>query len=244
MTGDNKGAPGQGGFQADRDGNAGGRDVYRAETIYINGPHSPANGQPQEPAPTASRIRQRPITALAAAAILGGGLLVGFGSGLVIGLNVATPGSAPSAAPSADTALSSLPVLQADVALYTADSSQRIGGTSYPDAIRFSCSAPTHGGHYSVTYDVAGFGTLAATIGIPSNATNAAGNSASIQFFKDGGPTQLGQTLTVSPDNPQTITLPLDNSSQLEIHCDAAEVTGTTGYDIDVVIGTATLSNP
>jgi hypothetical protein len=236
MTGDNKGAPGQGGFQADRDGNAGGRDVYRAETIYINGPHSPAK-----------RIRQRPVTALAAAAILGGGLLVGFGSGLVIGLNVVTPasgGSAPSAAPSADTALSSLRVLQADVALYTADSRQQIGATNYPDAIRFSCSAPTHGGHYSVTYDVAGFATLAATIGIPSNATNAAGNSAIIQFFKDGGPTHLGQTLTVSLDNPQTITLQLDNSSQLEIHCDAAKVTGTTGYDIDVVIGTATLSNP
>lgn len=135
-------------------------------------------------------------------------------------------------------------MLQADVALYTADSPQRIGATYYPHAIRFSCSAPTHGGHYSVTYNVAGFAALTATIGIPSNATNAVGNSAIIQFFKDGGPTQLGQALTVSLGNPQTITLPLDNSSQLEIHCDAAKVTGTSGYDIDVVIGTATLSNP
>ena len=127
--------------------------------------------------------------------------------------------------------------------MYTAGSPQPIGATYYQDAIRFSCSAPTHGGHYSVTYDVAGFATLAATIGIPLNAT-AVGNSATIQFFKDGGPTQLGQTLTVSADNPQTITLPLDSSSQLEIHCDAAKVTGTTGSDIDVVIAAATLSKP
>lgn len=153
----------------------------------------------------------------------------------------ASSGSTPANASGTD--LSSLTPVQSSVDGFTTNGPQQIGTTTYADAIRFSCSAPISGfGYNSLVYAVAGYQTLDATFGIPDNASNAAGNSATIKFSKDGGSTELGQPITIGLDRPQRVSLPLQGSSQLEISCVAANQTGSNGDDIDVAIGEATLS--
>jgi hypothetical protein len=153
----------------------------------------------------------------------------------------ASSGSAPATISGTD--LSSLTPVQSSVDGFTTSGPQQIGTTTYSDAIRFSCSAQISGfGYNSLVYTVAGYKTLNATFGIPDNASNAAGNSATIKFYKDGGSTELGQPITSALDSPQRISLPLQGSSQLEISCVAANQTGSNGDDIDIAIGDATLS--
>jgi hypothetical protein len=163
----------------------------------------------------------------------------------------APPGSAAStgAPPATDsgTPLSSLTPVQNSVDNFTASSPQKVGTTLYSDAIRFSCSSASDPfGYNSVVYNVAGYTTLNATFGIPDNAGNAANNSATIKFFKDGGSTELGQPFTIALDSTQQVSLNLQGSSQLEISCVAANEDSTTssGDDIDVAIGNARLSPP
>ena len=92
------------------------------------------------------------------------------------------------------------------------DSPQPIGTTTFSDAIRFSCSVSnSYYSYNSLIYVVAGYKTLAATFGIPNNAADAAGNSATIKVYKDG--TELGQPVTVALDHPQRVSLPLQGSS-------------------------------
>jgi hypothetical protein len=156
-------------------------------------------------------------------------------------------GSAPASSGSTSatvsgTDLSSLTPVQSSVDGFTTNGPQQIGTTTYSDAIRFSCSSPDSGyGYNSLVYAVAGYKTLNATFGIPDNASNAAGNSATIKFYKDGGPTELGKPITIALDSPQRISLPLQGSAQMEISCVAAQI-GSDGDDIDVAIGDATLS--
>jgi hypothetical protein len=163
----------------------------------------------------------------------------------------APPGSAP--APSVRTSatvnrtdLESLTPVQNGVDRFATHEPQQIGIITYPEAIRFSCSSSSDvmGPYNSLVYKVAGYKTLNATFGIPSDATNAAGNSATIKFYKDGGSTQLGQTYTIALDSPQKVRLPLRGSSQLEISCVAANQDDPSGDgdDIDVIIGHATLN--
>jgi hypothetical protein len=111
---------------------------------------------------------------------------------------------------------------------------QQIGTTGYPDTVRLTCG--TEDDESSVVYEVAGFKTLQATIGVPSDATNASDNSASIQFLKDGTSTQLAPGITVALDQPQVTTVPLKGASQLGISC-----TGSNG-DIDIALANATLN--
>ncbi len=157
-------------------------------------------------------------------------------------------GSAPASSVStpatvSGTDLSSLTPVQSSVDGFTTNGPQQIGTTTYSDAIRFSCSVSNSAYSYnSLVYAVAGDKTLNATFGIPDNASNAAGNSATIKFYKDGGSTELGQPVTIALDSPQRVSLPLQGSSQLEISCVAANQTGSNGDDIDVAIGEATLS--
>ena len=140
------------------------------------------------------------------------------------------------------TDLSALPPVSTSVDHYTANGAQQIDNSTYQDGIRFSCSANSDSyGYNSVTYNVAGYKTLTATIGVPPDATNAGGNSASIEFYKDGTSTQLHLPVTVALDSPQTVTVNLQGASQLQINCTAANA-GGGGDDIDVVLGNATLT--
>ena len=142
------------------------------------------------------------------------------------------------------TDLSSLTPVQQTVDAYTTDGPQQIGTTTYSDAIRFSCSSASDSayGYYSLVYDVAGYGTLNATFGIPDDASNAAGNSATIKFYKDGDSTELGQPVTIALDSPQRVSQDLQGASQLEIYCVSANGGSSNGDDIDVAIGGATLA--
>ncbi len=154
-----------------------------------------------------------------------------------------SPGPA-TASPAARTDLSTLHAVNTSFNNYTTGP-QQIDTTTYPDGIRFSCSSggsDSSYGYNSVTYNVAGYSTLTATIGVPPDAGNAAGNSATIEFYKDGNSTQLHLPVTVALDSPQTVKVNLQGTSQLEINCTAANPNGSFGEDIDVVIGDATLS--
>jgi hypothetical protein len=114
---------------------------------------------------------------------------------------------------------------------------QQIGTTTYTDSVRFTCG--DQGDTSSLVYDVAGYSALRFTLGVPDNATDAAGNSAAVQFLKDGGPTQLIPQVTTALGQPQTVTVPLAGTVQLEISCTASS---SSGGGIDIVLGNATLS--
>jgi hypothetical protein len=119
-----------------------------------------------------------------------------------------------------------------------------IGTTRYPDSVHFGCSTAGDAfGFHSVVYIVDGSQRLNATFGVPDAARNAAGNSATITFYKDGSTTVLGRPFTVSLDNPRPVSLNLQGVSQLEISCVAANYSAPyNGNDIDVAIGDPTLA--
>lgn len=108
----------------------------------------------------------------------------------------------------------------------------------YQDSVGFTCD--TYGNLANFVYDVAGYKYLTALVGVPSDATNAAGNAMTITFFKDGS-TQLGQPITVSLDHPQSVHLPLQDASQLQISCNATNVTSHQPVDMDAALGNATI---
>lgn len=112
---------------------------------------------------------------------------------------------------------------------------QQIGATTYSESVRFTCGDPISGAS-SLVYDVAGYRALEVTVGVPSNATNGSGNSAALQFLKDGGSTQLIPQVTAMLDQPQTVNIPLSGTSQLDISCTASDNTGE-----DVVLADAAL---
>ncbi len=115
---------------------------------------------------------------------------------------------------------------------------EQIGATIYQNSVGFTCygSSPSY-----IDYNVAGYKFLNALIGIPSGASNAAGNSMTVTFFKDGSSTQLGSPVTVSLDHPQSVHLNLDGSSQLEISCAAISQTSHSPVSMDGALGNATI---
>jgi NPCBM/NEW2 domain len=168
-------------------------------------------------------------------------------SGPVAQNGAARPLVSPAAATSPATGidLSTRQPVSTSVNNYSAARPQQIGVTTYQDGIRFSCSSgggDSYYGYNDVIYNVAGYSTLTATIGVPPDADNAANNSATIEFYKDGTSTQLHTLVTVALDSPQTVKVNLQGTSQLDINCTAANEGGSYGDDIDVVLGDATLS--
>jgi hypothetical protein len=115
---------------------------------------------------------------------------------------------------------------------------EQIGATIYQNSVGFTCYS---GGPSYIDYNVAGYKFLTALIGIPSGASNAAGNSMTITFFKDGSSSQLGSPVTVSLDHPQSVHLNLDGSSQLEIACAAISQTSHSPVSMDGALGNATI---
>lgn len=113
---------------------------------------------------------------------------------------------------------------------------QQIGSATYADSVRFTCGPQSDPS--SLVYDVAGYKTFKATIGVPSDATNASGNSTAIQFLKDGSSVQLSPGITTALDQPQNVTIPLSGASQLEISC----ASSSSESDMDIVVANATLT--
>jgi hypothetical protein len=140
--------------------------------------------------------------------------------------------------------LSALAPLQStNVDRLTTARSQQVGPYTYANAVRFSCSNPlSYLSFNELVYKVVGYATFDATFGVPDDAGNGTGNSATITFYKDGGPTRMGNSLTVALDAPAHIHLNLQETSQLEIYCTAANQNGGSGDDIDIAIVNGTLS--
>jgi hypothetical protein len=150
------------------------------------------------------------------------------------GSTVAAPGGA-AGAPLAD--LSALnPVNQSYISSLSTGP-QQIGSTTYQDSVRFTCDAPS--GY--LVYDVAGYKYLTTLIGIPSDASNATGNTMTITFYKDGSASQLMTPVTVSLDHPQSVHLNLQGASQLEVACSAISTTSQDSEYMDVAFGNATI---
>jgi hypothetical protein len=156
-----------------------------------------------------------------------------------------------STASSPTTAASSAPPPTSGTSLFTqqpvqandadvADGAVQIGTTSYPDSISYTCFTGVDSPS-TVIYDVAGFSFLNATLGVPSDANNAAGNTMNVTFFKDGTTDQLGKTLTVALDSPVQLHLNLDGASQLSIACQATSTATNQPAAMDVALGNAVL---
>jgi cytoskeletal protein RodZ len=115
---------------------------------------------------------------------------------------------------------------------------EQIGATIYQNSVGFTCynDNPSY-----IDYNVAGYKFLNAVIGVPSSASNAAGNSMTVTFFKDGSSNQLSTPVTVSLDHPQSVHLNLDGSSQLEIACTSISATSHSPVSMDGALGNATI---
>jgi hypothetical protein len=116
---------------------------------------------------------------------------------------------------------------------------EQIGAITYQNSVGFTCQSDYGSETQDLVYNVAGYKFLTAVFGIPSDATNAAGNTMTITFFKDGSTTQLATPMTISLDHPQSVHLNLDGSSQLEIACDATSVAGHSTVAMDGAMGNA-----
>jgi hypothetical protein len=117
---------------------------------------------------------------------------------------------------------------------------QQVGAVTYENSVRFTCYASSGS---DIVYDVAGYKYLNTVVGIPSNASNAVGNSMTFTFYKDGSATQLSTPVTVSLDHPQSVHLNLQGSSQLEIACSAINTSSQAKTDMDVALGNATIGS-
>jgi hypothetical protein len=128
---------------------------------------------------------------------------------------------------------------------------QRLGGKSYPDAIRFACSVINYDnvGGTVLSAGIAGYQALTLTIGIPDSAANAPNGPATIQFYKNDDfsrSSRLGGPYEVSLGSPETVTIALQGADELSVNCAAAHgadaFSGDGGDDLDVVIVNATLT--
>ena len=134
--------------------------------------------------------------------------------------------------------LASLSELNSNDVSNLSNGPEQIGATTYQDSVGFTCY--TSGNQANFVYDVAGYKFLTTVLGVPSDSTNATGNAMTITFFKDGS-TQLGQPITISLDHPQSVHLNLQGASQLEIACNATNVTSHQEVDMDAALGNATI---
>lgn len=145
-------------------------------------------------------------------------------------------GSASTSIPTGSIYLSTIKPVESPYAAVVAGPVQ-LGGHTFAQSIRFTCE----GGQSSVVYNVAGYRFLDATIGVPDDATNAAGNIATISFLKNGTSTQLRQPITDVVGQQQPIHLDLQGAAQLDIACTAT--IGPTGsyISMDIALGNATI---
>jgi hypothetical protein len=96
----------------------------------------------------------------------------------------------------------------------------QMDGTKYQQSFVMMCW-PTSlgGGSQHMIYEVTGYKTLSATIGIPDDASGASGLTANFTFTKNGPTDPLGPPYSVEIDASQKVTIPLDGATQLSINC-------------------------
>ena len=116
----------------------------------------------------------------------------------------------------------------------------RIGTTTYTDSVRFTCDSGGHDSAGDLDYAVAGYGSMSAMLGVPSDDADAAGDTMTVSFFNNGAGPQTSNPIVVSPGHPQFVRLRFSGSSQLEISCSAVSATGSARY-MELALGNATI---
>jgi hypothetical protein len=107
----------------------------------------------------------------------------------------------------------------------------QINTTIYQRSVEVDCGSETG----MLVYNVAGYNFLSATVGVPNDASGAAGNSATIAFFKNGSSTELGTPITATLGQQQQVHLNLQGAEQLEITC------MTPSGAMDIALGNAAI---
>jgi hypothetical protein len=133
------------------------------------------------------------------------------------------------------TYLSQLTPLQESYLNFNAEPVQ-IGTATYQQSIQFTCQTAVT----SAIYNVTGFTFLDATVGVPNNASNDAGYTTNISFYKNGSTTQLGPTITDVLGQLQKVHLNLQGAVQLQIACNTAADGPDTS--MEVALGDPSLS--
>jgi hypothetical protein len=194
-----------------------------------------------QPSPTESATSSGPSTGASGGASPGAtdGSSPGTSASPVSTTSAVPAGGGGPGAPIAD--LSALTPVSTNNISSPSTGPEQIGSTTYQDSVRLTCYSGGGTNQSNVIYDVAGYKYLNTVIGIPSNASNAAGNAMTITFYKDGSATQLTTPVTVTLDHPQSVHLNLQDSSQLDIACDAINTASQQSAYMDVAFGNATI---
>ena len=95
---------------------------------------------------------------------------------------------------------------------------QVIANEPYVHSLLFDCDAGVNGTP-DEAFDVAGYSTLTAEVGVPDNMPNATGVLATVTFSNEAGQ-QVGQPVQVSLGHPVSVALPIKGVTQLGMTCD------------------------
>ena len=119
----------------------------------------------------------------------------------------------------------------------------QMGNSSYPNSVSTLCYSEPEGSTAELAYDVNGAKFLDTTVGVPNDAADAAGNSITITFFKNGPSDQIGAPVNVSVGQSVPIHLNLQGASQLDISCAAINNATHQGVDLNFALGRAQLTS-
>jgi hypothetical protein len=155
----------------------------------------------------------------------------------VTGGTVAAPGGGPGAAV-AD--LSRLAPVQVYNVSGVSGGPVRIGVTTYSDSVRLTCDSGSHNSSGDLDYVVTGYGSMTATLGIPSYDAGAAGGAMTVTFNNNGAGTQAAGPVTVTPGHPQQVRVRFKEASQLVISCAAVSGSGAA-RSMDLALGNAVI---
>lgn len=154
------------------------------------------------------------------------------------GPTIAAPGGGPGARVED---LSALTPVQAFNVSGVRSGPVRIGAVTYADSVRFTCDSGGHDSSGDLDYVVTGYGSMSATIGVPSDDTRSAGDTMTVSFFNNGSGSQTSQPLTIAPGHPRRVRLTFHGSSQLEISCSAVNATTQSPEYMDLALANATV---
>jgi hypothetical protein len=180
--------------------------------------------------PKAARVARAVVTARPARA-------TASPSPRVTGGTVAAPGGGPGASV-AD--LSRLAPVQVYNVSGVSGGPVRIGVTTYSDSVRLTCDSGSHNSSGDLDYVVTGYGSMTATLGIPSYDAGAAGGAMTVTFNNNGAGTQAAGPVTVAPGHPQQVRVRFKEASQLVISCAAVSGSGAA-RSMDLALGNAVI---
>jgi hypothetical protein len=82
---------------------------------------------------------------------------------------------------------------------------------------------------------------MSAVLGVPSDDTDAAGETMTVSFFNNGTGSQTSDPVAVSLGHPRAVHLRFSGSSQLEISCSAVSAASGSARYMELALGNATI---